>query len=835
MAFVMDRVHSTAVWRWRLASEFVRDLRYSLRLLGRSPIFTAVAVLSLAFGVGANAAIFSLADAVIFRKLPVREADRLFQVRRVHDRGASLVHSYPVYRDVRERNHVFMSTAAAGGFASAEPISLAIPGASPREMRARVTVVTGNYFMTLGIEPHTGRLLTPDDDRVPGGHPVVVVSHRFWRRTFNGDRSAAMRTALTHNGVAYDIVGVAPAGFTGISSNDDPEVWLPMMMAGAVLQNRDVLEARGSSFLYVFGRLEPGVDGRAASADLARVFADVQRIHPDSEGPKADVLSMARGVQRLRERFETPLVVLLGVVFLLLLIACANLAALLLARAAARRQETAMRLSLGASRFRLFRQFFAESLLIATIGGGAGLVVAAFGASLLIELVTTSTRSLPIAFTLDSRILLFTFGVSTFAALVFGIVPALQANSTQLVHQSVARTPSRLPGARVLTAAQMAVSLFLLIAAGLFARSLGNLRDLDVGFARENVLILMIDPRAAYGDNPEKYTELYRHLPERLTQLPGVQSASFADASFFGANVSRGNVSYEAYAHVVPQSDYPFKLRITPAFPETFGLSLVAGRTFASADDRRALRVALVSESLTVRYYEGPKAIGKRFCFSDTFHPECAIEIVGIVKDVRYNNLRLPSPFTVYLPIEQDPRVRGDLQVRTWIDPTVLSAQVQDAVRRFNPALRVVHTTTLRALVEDSIVEDRLLSTLSSGFALLAVILATVGLYGMTSYAVHRRTHEIGVRMALGASMSAVRWMVLREVLLLVAAGAAIGIPATLAASGLVRSLLFAVRPTDLATIAGATALLTATAALAGYLPARRATRIDPIAALRAD
>jgi hypothetical protein len=243
MAFVMDRVHSTAVWTWMLASEFVRDLRYSLRLLGRSPIFTAVAVLSLAFGVGANAAIFSLADAVIFRKLPVREADRLFQVRRVQDRGASLVHSYPVYRDVRERNHVFTSTAAAGGFASAEPISLAIPGASPREMRARVTVVTGNYFMTLGIEPHTGRLLTPDDDRVPGGHPVAVVSHRFWRRAFNGDRSAAMRTALTHNGVAYDIVGVAPAGFTGISSNDDPEVWLPMMMAGAVLQNRDALRA----------------------------------------------------------------------------------------------------------------------------------------------------------------------------------------------------------------------------------------------------------------------------------------------------------------------------------------------------------------------------------------------------------------------------------------------------------------------------------------------------------------------------------------------------------------------------------------------------------------
>lgn len=831
----MDRMHSTAVWTRMLASDFVRDLRYSLRLLRRSPLFTAVAVLSLALGVGANAAIFSLADAVIFRKLPVREPDRLFQVRRVQDRDTSLVLSYPLYRDVRELNRVFTSTAAAGAFASAEPISVAMPGGSPREMRARLTVVTGDYFMTLGVEPHAGRLLTPDDDRLRGGHPVAVVSYRFWRRTFSGDRGAAMQNVLTHNGVAYDIVGVAPAGFTGISSNDDPEVWLPMMMAGAVLQNRDVLEARGSSFLYVFGRLGPGLDGPAASADLARVFADVQRIHPDAERSKGDGVSMARGVQSLRERFETPLVALLGIVFLLLLIACVNLAALFLARAAARGHETAIRLSLGASRFRLFRQFLAESLLIATFGGAAGLVVAAFGASLLIALVTTSTRRLPLAFALDSRILLFTFGVATFAALVFGIVPALKSNRTPLVQQGVTRTPSRLPGGRILTTAQLAVSLFLLIAAGLFARSLGNLRDLDVGFSRENVLILTIDPRAAYGNNPEKYTELYRQLPEQLTQLPGVHSASFADASFFGGNVSRGNVAYEGYVRVVPQSEYPFKVRITPGFPETVGLSLVTGRTFSSADDGRAARVALVSESLAVRYYDGAKAIGKRFCFSDTFHPACAIQIVGIVKDVRYNNVRQPSPFTLYLPIEQDPRVRGDLQVRTRIDPTAMSAQVQGAVRRFNPALRVVHTTTLRALVEDSIVQDRLLSTLSSAFALLAVVLTTVGLYGITSYDIHRRTHEIGVRMALGGSLIAVRWMVLREVVLLAAVGAAIGIPATLAASRLLRSLLFVVSPTDVVTIAGATALLTVTAALAGYLPARRATRLDPVAALRAD
>jgi predicted permease len=471
------------------------------------------------------------------------------------------------------------------------------------------------------------------------------------------------------------------------------------------------------------------------------------------------------------------------------------------------------------------------------LGGAGGLIISAFGASVLINLVTTSTRRLPIAFTLDSRVLLFTAGVSLMAILVFGLFPALQANRTPLAHaaQSVTRTPSRLAGGRLLIGSQMALSLFLLIAAGLFIRSLDNLRHLDTGFNRESVLIVMMDPRAAYGKDPAKYLALYRDLPERLEQLPGVRSASFADASFFGGNVSRGNIAYDGYAQEVPETEYPFKLRISPGFPETFGLSLVAGRTFTDRDDRSAPRVAIVSESIAKRYYPGQDAVAKRFCFSDTFHTACAIEIVGVVKDVRYNSLRQASPFTVYRPVEQEPRVRGDLQVRTLTDPRVMTVQVQDAIRRFNPELRVVHTTTLERLVDDSIVEDRLLSTLSTGFAVLAVALAAVGLYGITSYGVHRRTNEIGVRMALGASMGDVQWMVLREVLLLVTAGAVVGIPAALAASGVVRSLLFGLTPTDPVTVLAATVMLIFVAVLAGYIPARRATRIDPMAALRVD
>jgi predicted permease len=821
----------------RLGDEIRGDLRYALRMLRRSPGFTIVAVLSLGLGIGANTAIFSLADAVIFRKLPVREPDRLLQVRGVRERSVQLVFSYPMYRDIRDRNQVFTSTAAAGSFATADPIALDTPGRGRRELYARVTLVSGNYFPTLGIDSIVGRTLTPEDDRAPGAHPVAVVSHRFWKRALDADPGAT-RTRLIHNGISYAIVGVASAGFTGISSNDDPEIWFPMMMADSVLMSTGIFEARRSSSMYVFGRLKDDVDETAAAADLARLFADALRIYPDRDGPKGDVLSMSRGVQALRARFEKPLFMLLGVVGVLLLIACANLAALLLARAAARRHEIAVRQSLGASRFRLLRQFLTESVLIAMLGGAAGLAVSAWAASLLIEMVTTGPRILPIAFTIDSRILLFTSGISILAAVVFGIFPALQANRTPLAHavQSAARTPSRLAGGRLLIATQMGLSLFLLIGSGLFIRSLGNLRQLDTGFGRESVLVLMMDVAPAYGNDAGKYLAMYRELTPRIEQLPGVRSASFARETFFSGNVSRGNIAYQGQPGEAPRGEWPYKVRITPRFPETFGLSLMAGRTFSDRDDRRAPKVAIVSESIAKRNFPGENPVGRRLCFCSRFtdaDPD-AIEIVGVVRDVRYGSLREVSPFTVYLPVEQQPAShRSDLHVRTEADPRQMAAQVQDVVRRFNPQIRMTHTTTLERLVEDSIVQDRLLAALSTASALLALMLAVVGLYGITSYGVQRRTNEIGVRMALGASPDAVRWMVLREVLWLATAGAAIGIPAALAASGLVRSLLFDLTPVDPVTIAIATSLLILVAAIAGFFPARRATRIDPIAALR--
>jgi predicted permease len=381
----------------------------------------------------------------------------------------------------------------------------------------------------------------------------------------------------------------------------------------------------------------------------------------------------------------------------------------------------------------------------------------------------------------------------------------------------------------------MALSLFLLIGAGLFIRSLGNLRQLDTGFARENVLVVMTDPRVAYGTDPQKMLPLYRDLPARLHQLPGVQAASFSDVSFFSGNMSRGNIAYEGYALRVPQLEYPFKLRISPPFPATVGLSLVAGRTFSDTDNRDTRKVVLVSESIARRYFGTSDAVGRGLCFSDRFAADCAAAIVGVVKDVHYSSLREASPYTVYVPVLQEPRPRGDLLVRTAGDPLLMAPRVLEEVRRFNPDLRVVRTTTLDRLVDESIVQDRLMATLSAWFAGVALLLAMVGLYGLTSYTLRQRTNEIGIRMALGASSRMLQWQVLRGVLMLAIGGAAIGIPAAIAASRLISSLLFDVTPTDGVTIAGATLLLIAIAALTGVAPARRAMKVDPVVALRND
>ncbi len=812
--------------------DLARDWTYGWRSLRRHPTFTATAVVTLALAIGANAAIFSLADAVIFRELPVHEPQELARAEIASPRGnTSGIFSYPRYIEIRDRARAFSVMASAGSFAIPEPIAIEQPDVPRRETRVRLTVVSGNYFETLGLAPAIGRLFTGQDDLVPGNHPVTVASHRFWQRELGATRPP-IDARVVHNGVAYQVIGVTPPSFTGISSNDDPDLWMPMMMTNAIL-NREMIRAPNTSSLYVFGRLRPGVTLAAAAGDMARVHGELEPADA-AAGLRGDVVPMARGVQTLRAQFEQPLVVLLAVAGLLVVMAAVNLAALSMARTAARRHEMAVRLSLGASRLRVWRQCFVESVLIGLLGGAAGVAVAAWGTTSLIGLVTTSTRRLPLQFTADGRLLAFAAVASVASVVLFGFVPALHASRTHMVQAfTTARVRAGLPGSRPMIAIQMALSMFLLVGAGLFARSLLNLRTLDTGFAPGEVLVLMLDARAAYGEDIGKYLTLSRDLVPQIEALPGVRSASLSSATFFGSSISRGNVTYEGQPGEAPREEWPIKVAATPHFADTLGLSLVAGRMFTDRDDRRAPRVAVISESIAKRYFPEDGAVGRRLAFDSSFRGDNAIEIVGVVRDVHYNSLRSASPYTLYLPLAQAPSQRVDLQVRGSADPRALAPQVQEAVRRYDPAIRIVHAVTLDQLVTDSIAQDRLLALLGGSAAAMALVLSAVGIFGVTAYSVERRTPEIGLRMALGASTVRVRWLILRDVILLASLGGAAGLAAALAASDAVRGLLFRLAPTDPMTLAGAAAILIAIALVSAVLPARRACRLDPWCALQ--
>jgi len=811
-------------------SDLIRDCAYAWRGLRRQPTFALTAILTLALAIGANASIFSLADAVIFRALPVAHPEELARVQITHPRSTSGIFSYPRYREIRDRTQAFSLMAAAGSYAIPEPVVIEHPDGSRRDSRSRLTLVSGTYFEALGVKPAVGRLLTSQDDTNPGGHPVTVVSHRFWQRELAGSQPP-IATRIVHNGVSYQVVGVTPEFFTGISSNDDPDLWMPLMMSTAVL-GRETLNANSSS-LYVFGRLKPGIPLSAASADMARIYRELEPEDAEA-GMRGEAVSMARGVQTLRSQFERPLLVLLAIAGVLLLMASVNLAALSIARTAARRHEMAVRLSLGASRLRLWRQCLVESLLLGLIGGASGVALSAWATSALIAIVTTSTRRLPLHFTVDSRLLIFAALVSLASVALFGILPAIQAGRTRITRVFASlRARTRLPGSRPLIAVQMALSMFLLIGAGLFVRSLVNLRTLDAGFLRDDVLVLMLDPRIAYGEDIGKYLALPGMLTERIAAIPGVRSASFSSATFFGSSISRGNVTYEGHAAQAPREEWPIKVSTTPDFVDTLGLSLVAGRAFSSRDVAESPRVAIVSESIARRYFPDGPAVGRRFAFDSTFQPANAVEIVGVVRDVHYNNLRTASPYTVYLPFAQVPSQRMDLQVRTHLDAMAMASQVQEVIRRHDPGVRIVHTVTLDRLVADSIAQDRLLALLGGWVAVMALALSAIGIVGVTAHAVERRTPEIGLRVALGASMGQVRWSVLRETAVLIVTGGLAGAILAFAASDAVRGLLFDLTPADPLTLLASGLVLVVIASVAAYLPARHASRIDPWRALQ--
>jgi predicted permease len=826
----------------------LQDLRYALRTLRKSPLFTGVAVLSLALGIGANTAIFTLIHQLILELLPVKHPEELVLLtsRGQHygsNTGSNAI-SYPMYQDIRDKNRVFSGMFCKYG----TNFSLSFEG---RTELVSGELVSGNYFPVLGVGAAVGRVFNASDDLTQGGHPLAVLSYGFWKTRFGGNRNA-IGTRILVNGYPLTIVGVSQAGFDGVEVGTSPQIRVPMTMKKEVTSFFYSLNDRRGRFAQVFGRLKPGMTLEAARAGLQPFYHQILQMEvQQKEFAKAteytrqqflkmwmDVLPASKGRSGLRQQFTNPLWALMAIVGLVLLIACSNVANLLIARATARQKEIAVRLALGASRRRLICQLLEESVLLSAAGGLAGLGLAVWMDRTLIGFLPLGVTPLTVSSVPDGRVLAFTFAVAVLTGLVFGLAPALQATRPELAGTLKDQAGSVVGGTAVglrkfLVVAQVSLSLLLLIGAGLFIQSFRNLKELNPGFHTENLLTFAMDP-TLNGYKPERTLQFYRQLTDRMNGLPGARSAALAVVQILDGNEWDSSVTVEGYT--VKQGEWvdPHMQFISPRFFETMGIPVLLGRDFTIQDDQGTPKVAIVNEKFARRYFGGANAIGRHVGNGGNPGTKTDIEIVGVVKDTKYESMRDQIPYELYLPYRQVEFVVGmTAYLRTEADPENMFALLRRTVREVDSNVPVYRMRTLEQQVDKSLMSERLLATLSAIFGCLATLLAAVGLYGVMAYMVARRTREIGIRMALGASGGSVVWLVMREVLLLAVVGLAIGLPSAWALTRLVETQLFGIQPADPLTMTMAAIGIAAVATLAGYLPARRATGIDPMRALR--
>lgn len=832
----------------------LQDLRYGLRMLLKHKGFTAVAVLSLALGIGANTAIFSLIDAVMLRALPVHEPERLVLFGNAESAGVTIgfpdsswdLFSYPTYREVRQRNQVFADVAAVHSFPSRVHGVVHAGGSTGELEQIKAQMVSGSYFPVLGVNAILGRALTSDDDVTSGEHPVVVASYSWWQRRFAGAPSA-IGTAITIDKTTYTIIGVAPREFFGTTVGDSPDIWVPLAMEEQLPPGWKGLNDRMFQSLYLIGRLKPGVDVEQAGAETNLLFKQLlleysgaqpsaERLQ-DIQQARIELTPAGRGLSELRKEFSLPLKILMIVVGVVLLIACANIANLLMARATARQQEFTVRVALGGSPARIGRQLLTESLLLALLGGAAGILLGSWGSSALVSMVSTGPQALPLNVEPDLRVLAFTLIVSVVSAVVFGTAPAIRASrvelSASLRSNRASSSASRSLLGKALLVSQVAMSLLLLVGAGLFVRTLVNLQRVDTGFNQDHVMLFQIDTDSIGYKEDSRLVKLYKDVEEKVSLIPGVRAASFSMFAFNqGGWTSPASTRGDSTSARTEQ-----RIRhnsVGPDFFSAMGLPLLAGRGFGVQDTETSPKVAVISEALANRLFPGVSPLGKRFGRGGPEHSD-DIEVIGVVKDAKYEDLMEEPRPMAYYPYTQAIQYLSNFEVNFSGEPGVIVGETRRAIKEVNRDLPIVEAVGMSEHVGRSLVQQKLIARLSSFFGLLALLLACIGLFGIMSYSVAKRTNEIGIRMALGADRGDVLRLVLREGLAPVLIGVAIGLPAALAGARLITSLLFGLTPADPLTICVATMLLLAVAALAGYLPARKASRVDPMTALRCE
>ena len=841
-----------------------QDVRYALRMLRQAPVFTAVAVLSLALGIGANTAIFTLVDAILLRWLPVQSPQELVLLgRNPKEKWTSF--NYPDYRYVRDHGQSYAGLIAFSG--GGRPTSFEVPGRGGSQLVA-MSLVSGNFFEVLGVRPAVGRVFNPADNETEGAHSVVVLSHGFWQRAFAADSSVVGREVLL-NGNRFQVVGVSKDGFTGASVGVSPDVFAPIMMYRTFSPTAREWNTRHQWWLTVIGRLKPGNTRVTAEAELRVLWQQILEGDPERRPVPAwnkdykiqntaIVMAGSQGQSYLRQQTSKPLTILMITVGLVLVIACANVANLLLARGAARSREIAVRLAVGAARRRLISQMLTESVTLSVVGGIAGLVVAWAGVKVLLTFLPSGTFAVELNLSPDWRVLGFAFLLSLASGLVFGLAPALRASRPDLVtalkvDSGGLRGGSRWNLQRTLVCFQVALSLVLLAGAGLFVRTLSNLRDIDTGMNQQNLLLVETN-LGQMGFQPQRERMFLERLRDYAQRMPGVLAASVASITPLSGSQWNSDVMVEGYQRKPDEEPYIDMNAVTPRYFESVGIPIVLGRDFRELDSLTVLpdrpdrppargvelpdppgppRVAVVNEAFSRHFYRGESPIGRRFCMGDKWEPGKVYEIVGMVKDTRYFGLKKAVEPMIYQPAYREGRSADILCVRTAGDPNRLVESIRNGVREIESAVTVTETRTMEDNLNRNLLQERFVALLGGFFGGIALLLAAIGLYGVLSQSVTRRTREIGIRMSLGAEARRVLWMVMHDALLMVVVGAAVGLGAALALTRYMEAMLFGVRAQDPATLGVAGLVLLAVTALAGFLPARRATRVEPIRALR--